>query len=76
MEAMRCLDYIPRLSTALTTSKGIPDITRRDGLAAEVAGYVVVLSAKGFRGSTLGFLAGFTSISFSVFGYDHKGVEV
>lgn len=64
----------PHLSAVPTRSKGIQGITFGVGLAAGVTGKLSLLTANHLWGSTSGFLSGFNSVAFSVFGYEHKAV--
>lgn len=76
MEAMLCNDYMTILSAVLACSKGIQGITFRDSLAATVARKLSMLTVSCLWGSTLDFLSEFTSIAFSMSGYDCKVAEV
>lgn len=64
MESEHCPDYMALLSTIPTRYNGIQSITFGDSLAA---GKLSVLTPNHFQGYTLGFLPGFTSVTFPHF---------
>lgn len=76
MEDMRCLGYMAYLSVVPTRYREIQCLTFGVSSAAFVVGKLSGITVNNLWASTPGFFGGFISISFSIFGYDRKTVEV
>ena len=75
MEAVRCLHNTGPFSASLTESKGMQGNTFGIRLAAGVSGRKLPLTSSHLKDSTLDLYSGFTSIPFSMNGYNREAAD-